>query len=207
MKVWDVPTRLYHWIQAGLFVGLAFSGLTEQGPHVYLGLTLFTLLIWRFIWGFIGSETSRFSQFVRSPKNVLLYVQGTHKALPGHNPAGGYMVITMILALFSQCLSGLALSGMLDPLPGSEYWLNDQIFDVCVFVHENLVDGLFILVGLHLAAILLYKIQNKPLVKAMFTGVQEHVSTKISFASNRRAIVVFALSVTITATLYALSIE
>ncbi|MDB1123522.1 cytochrome b/b6 domain-containing protein [Vibrio algarum] len=207
MKVWDFPTRLYHWIQALLFAGLAFSGLTEQGPHVYLGLTLFTLLTWRLLWGFIGSETSRFSQFVHSPKTVLLYFKGEYKESPGHNPAGGYMVVTLVTALSIQCLSGLALSGMLDPLPGSEYWLNDQIFDVCVFIHENLIDGLFILVSLHLLAIIIYKLQRKPLVKAMFTGVQEHISTKVSLASNRRAIAVFAVSLSITTVIYVLSIE
>lgn len=207
MKVWDFPTRLYHWIQALLFAGLAFSGLTEQGPHVYLGLTLFTLLTWRLLWGFIGSETSRFSQFIHSPKTVLLYLKGEYKESPGHNPAGGYMVVTLVAALLIQCLSGLALSGMLDPLPGSEYWLNDQIFDICVFIHENLIDGLFILVSLHLLAIIIYKLQRKPLVKAMFTGVQEHISTKVSLASNRRAIAVFAVSLSITTVIYVLSIE
>ncbi|MFC1235155.1 cytochrome b/b6 domain-containing protein [Vibrio sp. F74] len=207
MKVWDLPTRLYHWIQALLFAGLAFSGLTEQGPHVYFGLTLFTLLIWRIIWGFFGSDTSRFSRFIRSPKTVVQYLNGQHPEQPGHNPAGGYMVLAMIGALLLQALTGLALSGMLDPLPGSEIWLNDDIFDVCVLIHENLVNGLFVLVGLHVLAIIIYKWRNKPLVKAMFTGYQENMTAKINLASNRRALVILMIALAITSAIYTLSIE
>lgn len=207
MKIWDLPTRIYHWAQALLFVGLATSGLTEQGPHVYFGLALFTLLTWRIAWGIVGSETSRFRQFVRPPHMAIQYFKNRDQEKPGHNPAGAYMVITMIMALFLQCVTGLALSGLLDPLPGSETWLNDDIFDYCVLIHENLINGLFVLVALHLFAIGVYKLQAKPLVKAMFTGVQEGIKTEVNFESNRRAFVVFLIALTITTFIYMLSIE
>lgn len=71
MKIWDLATRLYHWVQALLFIALMASGLSGNGPHVQLGLALFTLLLWRLTWGVIGSETSLFRQFLRSPKGVI----------------------------------------------------------------------------------------------------------------------------------------
>lgn len=173
MKVWDLPTRLYHWLQAALFIGLIVSGLTEEGPHVKAGLLLFSLLLWRIIWGFIGSETSRFSQFLKSPKTTLLYLKGDYPEKPGHNPAGGLMVVALISLLLLQCLTGLALAGILDPLPGSEVWLTDELFDVFVVIHENLFKGLIALSSLHVLAIIVYKLKSKPLVKAMITGYQE----------------------------------
>jgi cytochrome b len=205
MKIWDLPTRLYHWLQAGLFTGLALTGIRGEGPHVYLGLALLTLLIWRVIWGLVGSETSRFRQFVRSPKAAIRYLQGQVSDRPGHNPAGAYMVIAMIAALLLQCLSGLALAGFLDPLPGSEIWLNDDIFDITVLIHENLIDGLFILVGLHLAAILFYKLRGKPLVWAMFTGQQAGKHHAVQIAPMRRALFTLAIAFSITLFLYLLS--
>lgn len=207
MKVWDLPTRLYHWLQVLFFVGLAFSGLTEQGPHVYVGLSLFTILVWRILWGFVGSETSRFSQFIYSPAQVISYLKGGQEPHLGHNPAGGYMVIALISALSLQCVTGLALSGMLDTLPGSEYWLNDDVFDVCVLIHENLINGLFVLVALHILAIAAYKIQGKPLVKAMFTGEASETYRAAEMASITRALVTFLIALTITAIIYMLSVE
>ncbi|WP_413284744.1 cytochrome b/b6 domain-containing protein [Vibrio sp. MA40-2] len=207
MKVWDLPTRLYHWIQALLFSGLAYTGITGEGPHVYFGLSLFTLLIWRLCWGAVGSDTSRFSTFIRSPLAVIEYFKGNYVEKPGHNPAGGYMALVMILALLLQCLTGLALAGYLDPLPGSTVWLNDDIFDVCVFIHENLIDGLFILVGLHIFAIIVYKLRNKPLVKAMITGYQAENNITVTLKSNRRAIIVLIIAIGITAGIYTYSME
>lgn len=87
MKVWDLSTRLYHWAQAGLFVALMASGFSGNGPHVQLGLAMMTLIVWRIVWGVVGSETSRFRQFLRSPKRVFNYLLGREPSRPGHNPA------------------------------------------------------------------------------------------------------------------------
>ena len=96
MKVWDLPTRLYHWLQFALIIGLFVTGYQGVGVHVSLGLGLVTLLIWRVSWGVIGSDTSRFSYFVQSPKTVLRYFSEQNQEKPGHNPAGGWMVILML---------------------------------------------------------------------------------------------------------------
>ena len=172
MKVWDISTRLYHWLQAVLFVLLVVTGNTGDGPHVDLGIALAVLVLWRIVWGFWGSETNRFYQFVRTPVATIRYILGKVKAGVGHNPAGGWMVLVMLLALLAQCVSGFAMAGFLDNLPYAEEWLTDDLFDVLENVHVYGVDVLQVLVGLHVLAIIIYKLRGKPLVKAMVTGIQ-----------------------------------
>lgn len=207
MKVWDLPTRIYHWSQLALVCGLFFSGLTEQGPHTKFGLALFTLLLWRLIWGLAGSETSRFTHFIKSPFTVIRYLKGIQKESTGHNPAGGYMVVVLIASLTLQCLTGLAVAGYLDPLPASEIWLSDEIFDLAVLIHENGIIYLPVLIAVHIAAILIYKLRGIPLVKAMFTGQQNITGNRVYFASNSRALVAFLLCLALTVSLYLLSAE
>ncbi|EIZ9928854.1 cytochrome b/b6 domain-containing protein [Vibrio parahaemolyticus] len=170
MKVWDGATRLYHWAQAGLFLALMASGKSGNGPHVELGIALLVLVLWRLIWGFVGSETSRFSTFVYSPRQTWHYVTGKMKARLGHNPLGAWMVMALVASLLLQCLSGLALAGLLDGLPMAKIWLDDEVFALVESMHLMLAKVLPILVALHLVAILIYKLRGKPLVKAMVTG-------------------------------------
>ncbi|WP_300176490.1 cytochrome b/b6 domain-containing protein [uncultured Aliivibrio sp.] len=210
MKVWDLPTRLYHWLQAVLFIGLAATGFNGEGPHIYLGLALFTLIMWRIVWGFIGSDTSRFKQFIASPKRTIAYLLGKEPSKAGHNPAGSWMVISMITTLFIQCISGLILAGIFDHIPYTESILNDDVFDAVIIIHGICARLLPALVGFHLFAILFYKLHAKPLVWAMITGVQKKVShyqlhSNIVFASNKRALLVFVAVGLVTITIVATS--
>lgn len=201
MKVWDLATRLYHWFQAVLFIALIASGFSGNGPHVQLGLALFTLVLWRILWGLVGSQTSRFSQFIRSPITVLRYLTGKEPTQPGHNPAGGWMVVTMIFTLFLQCFSGLALAGLLDNMPYMEYWLTDTVFSALESMHYILARVLPMLILTHVGAIVVYKLRSKPLVMAMLTGAQSKVTEtgELYFVSQRRAITVFATAILVTA--------
>ncbi|OAN11435.1 hydrogenase [Photobacterium jeanii] len=207
MKIWDLPARIYHWLQAILFCSLLASGNAGHESHVILGLMLFVLVTWRWIWGVVGSETSRFRQFLRSPFYLVRYLQGKTPSQAGHNPLGGWMVLTMLSALLIQCISGLALAGMLDNLPLTSYWLTDTVFEILSTLHLALARLLPLLVVLHLGAILFYKLRNKPLVLAMFTGKQSTLSVqdKLYFASNLRAMLVLITSGLITIAIIALA--
>jgi len=207
MKVWDLATRLYHWVQALLFVALMASGFSGNGPHVQLGLVLATLLVWRVIWGFVGSETSRFRQFVGSPKSIMLYLLGNSPQKAGHNPAGGWMVIVMISALLLQCFSGLAIAGLLDGLPMTQYWLTDEVFGILESIHFGLVNLLPAIIGLHVGAVLFYKLRGKPLTKAMVTGVQTHFVSgeSVKFVSQLRALLMLVVSASVTMAIIAFS--
>ncbi|GHA39513.1 hydrogenase [Photobacterium aphoticum] len=203
MKIWDLPIRIYHWLQAGLFLALCASGFTGQGPHVQLGLALLALLLWRISWGIIGSDTSRFSQFLHTPMTVIRYLKGQYRSLPGHNPAGGWMVITMITLLVLQCLSGMVLAGLFDKIPLLNTLLTDEIYHTAALAHGGLARGLILTVVVHLLAIAYYKLRKQPLVWAMISGrkAQEAMSdphTILQFASTRKAIMVFLVSLLVT---------
>lgn len=213
MKVWDLATRLYHWAQALVFIALIGTGFTGNGPHLPLGLALFTLITWRILWGFVGSETNRFAQFVRSPLATIRYLRGQSPQdnTAGHNPAGGWMVVALIVGLLMQCLSGLALAGMLDNLPFAQWWLTDSIFELFESMHFILARILPALVLLHVVAILVYKLKRKPLVKAMFTGFQDQARTedgenvRLNFVSQRRAFLMLVAAGLVTMTIIASS--
>ncbi|QUM88618.1 cytochrome b/b6 domain-containing protein [Moritella sp. 36] len=206
MKIWDLPTRLYHWLQSVLFMALIITGYNGEGPHIQLGLGLLTLIIWRMTWGIIGSETSRFKQFVRSPKVIWQYLHGLKVESIGHNPAGGWMVISLLLCLLLQCISGLVLAGFADNLPLAELWLTDWLFDVFSFIHNLLFYILPLLIFIHVGAIIGYKLCNKPLVLAMVTGYQAKcVALSVRFESNLKALLVLIVAVLVTIAIVALS--
>ncbi|MGR5150440.1 cytochrome b/b6 domain-containing protein [Photobacterium swingsii] len=197
MKIWDLSARIYHWLQATLFCLLLASGFSGKDAHIPLGLMLFTLIMWRLIWGIVGSDTSRFTYFLRSPSSVIRYLRGKENAKAGHNPLGGWMVLCMIGILLLQCISGLALAGLLDNLPFSDYWLTDSVFAALEGIHLLLANGLPVLIALHLGAILIYKLRAKPLVMAMLTGYQKETRETphtLYFASNARALLVLTVA-------------
>jgi len=125
IRVWDPLLRIFHW---GLVLAFSIAYLTgeeESNLHIYAGYTVLGLITFRMLWGFIGSRYARFSNFVYSPKAVIQYMKGLVAKKPkhyiGHNPAGGWMVITMLFCLFIATTSGLkvyAIEEGLGPLAG-----------------------------------------------------------------------------------------
>jgi cytochrome b len=111
IRVWDLLVRIFHW---GLVLGFAISYLTgeeENDSHIYAGYAVLGLITFRALWGFIGTRHARFSDFVFSPAVVAQYLKGLVYNKPkryiGHNPAGGWMVVAMLICLFVVTVSGL----------------------------------------------------------------------------------------------------
>ncbi len=177
VPVWDLPVRLFHWSLAGTFLLAYLTGENDlEQIHSYLGYTIAGLLLFRLIWGFIGSRHARFADFVPSPGAVLGYFKQAFghsgKRYLGHNPAGGAMVVALLLTLMLTALSGMALYGATDfagPMAG---WFRGALAaDVLEELHEGLGQLCLILVGLHLAGVLFSSLAHREnLVKAMFTG-------------------------------------
>ena len=176
MRVWDAPTRLFHW---AIVLLMAFSYVSVQLEWIQLhflsGYTVLALLLFRIVWGFVGSETSRFGQFLRNPVEGLRHLAAFGKRKPdteiGHNAAGGWMVLVMLVALLVQVGTGLFSNNDIDakgPLAGhvtkaTSNWLTG--------LHGTLFNVLLALVALHILAIIAYAVvQRHDLVRAMVTG-------------------------------------
>lgn len=189
MKVWDLSTRLYHWGQGLLFIIMLVTGFSGDGPHIPAGTLLFTLILWRVLWGLLGSETSQFKSFVASPKSLIDYLKGNGSQYIGHNPAGSWMVMSLMLTLLSQCITGLVLSGFFDHIDFMAALLSRENIRLIASLHEYFAYGLVLLVVLHITAIVIYKLNGIPLVLAMLTGRQSEQQThKLPlFRSNLRA--------------------
>jgi cytochrome b len=112
--VWDLPTRLFHWLLT-IFVIISFVtgniGGNAMQYHEWSGFVILVLLVFRLVWGFLGGRQSRFSAFVRGPAAVLRYatalIKGNSPPVLGHNPLGGWSILAMMLALFVQVGTGL----------------------------------------------------------------------------------------------------
>ena len=118
VHVWDGPTRLFHWLLVILIISAWISyryaevlGDARLVWHRSNGLTILVLVIWRVLWGFAGSSTSRFSTFVRGPAKAMAYGRavraGTNIKFLGHNPLGAWMIVAMLTALVVQASLGL----------------------------------------------------------------------------------------------------
>lgn len=126
IRVWDPLVRMFHWSLVLSFTIAYLTGEEESGLHIDAGYVVLGLILFRLVWGFIGTRYARFSDFVYSPKAVLEYLKSLSTNTPrnytGHNPAGGWMVIAMLLCLAIVSVSGLkvyAIEEGLGPLAGS----------------------------------------------------------------------------------------
>ena len=169
--VWDLPVRLVHWLLAAL---IAFSWWSVHNHHtdwhIWSGCAILTLLIFRLLWGFVGSSTARFSNFVRGPRTVAAYLRGKWAGL-GHTPLGALSVLALLLAVAIQVGLGLIAqdedgiyAGPLSRLVSSD--ASDSARDI----HELWFNVILALIALHVGAIIFYRIRGNDLTRAMITG-------------------------------------
>ena len=171
--VWDLPTRLFHWLLVLCFAGLWYTG--EEGEidfHIPLGLTALGLLLFRLGWGLSGGYFSRFKALQLTPSQVLNYLRrGLHTDYPGHNPLGSWSVITLLLSLSVQVGTGLfANDSILSEGPLARY-VSGSTSDWLTTVHSINFNILLGLVGLHITAVLFHNlIKREDLIQGMLTG-------------------------------------
>ena len=180
VRVWDPLVRMFHWGLAGSF---AIAFLTEDdllALHVWAGYLILGLIFIRVLWGFVGTRHARWSDFVKQPTEIFTYLIAAIRSRAarylGHNPAGGAMVVALMLSVTLTGLSGLAvygaqeLSGPMAPLLSglSEGWAH-ALEDI----HEVVANLTLLLVLLHLAGVALASLQHREnLVRAMITGLK-----------------------------------
>jgi cytochrome b len=179
IRVWDLPTRLFHWALVVAVVGLVVTGNVGGSWmtwHMRLGYAVFALVLFRLFWGFWGGHWSRFAQFVPTPARLLAYLQqGSPPHSVGHNPLGALSVVALLAALLAQVGTGLfsddeiAFTGPLSTLVSSE------AVSLASWYHADVGKLLLLgLVALHLLAIAYHKLFKKEnLITPMLTGDRE----------------------------------
>ena len=172
-RVWDLPTRLFHW-SVVLLIGFSWWSAEEAFDpwHFWSGYAIIFLLLFRILWGFGGSSTARFSSFIRGPVSVLKYVRSGHWPLAGHNPLGALSVLALLLSMLVQVATGLIQIDSDDFVEGPLASLvSFETGEAAHDIHELNFNLLLALVALHVAAILYYRlVMGKKLLGPMISG-------------------------------------
>lgn len=177
VRVWDLPTRIFHWTLAACVVGLIataeFAG-KAMFWHFQLGYIVLSLLIFRAIWGCVGGRWSRFSSFLYKPTSVLrlIRLQIAPEQTVGHTPLGAMSVFALFGVLLLQVTSGLMSDDEISNAGPLSRFVSSFLVSNATDYHKNI--GQFILIGLmtlHVAAILFYLFKKKEnLIRPMITG-------------------------------------
>ena len=174
VRVWDLPTRLFHWALAICIVlGIVFVkiGGNAMQWHAYCGYTALALILFRVIWGFVGSWHARFANFIPSPSKLIAFLRGQVDGGLGHNPLGALSVIALLTVILIQALTGLfADDDIFFQGPFAKYVSNNTVA-LLTSIHRFNQYLIFALVGLHIAAISYYYfVKRENLVRPMVTG-------------------------------------
>ena len=205
IALWDLPTRIVHW---SLVVLIPFSWWSAENHdlerHRWSGYAILGLLVFRLIWGFVGSSTSRFASFLRGPRAVLAYARGSGDKRLGHNPMGGWSVVAMLALLVAQVGLGLFASdddGLeTGPL---NHLVSYATAETLTELHELLFNVLAALIALHVATVLFYLfVRRDNLIAPMLGGSKQldaEPAARPTMARPLRALAVAAVAFAIMA--------
>jgi cytochrome b len=201
IQVWDLPLRIFHWLLALAVLSAVVTG--EIGGslidwHGRIGVLILGLLVFRLVWGFVGTSHARFTNFFPTPAKIKAYLKGHWKG-HGHNPLGALSVLALLAVLFTLVGAGLfanddiAFEGPLFPL------VSKSLSDKLSAIHYYGFNVLAVLLFLHIAAIVFYaKVKKHNLVIPMITGrkiVPKDQAIEVSKFGIRRFVVALSISV------------
>lgn len=177
VPVWDQPTRLFHWTLVILVAVLWLSGeFGKLDIHMKLGVWALALLLFRLMWGVVGSPTARFSRFVRGPAAIRDYVAAARTGAVrsvGHNPLGALSVLALLGLLTAQASTGLFTTDDIFTDGPLKHLVSDKTAAFLSTLHRLGGKLLLALVGIHLAAIVFYTLVKKDdMIRAMVTGTK-----------------------------------
>jgi cytochrome b len=200
--VWDIPTRLFHWATAALIV-IAYVTyvLGSMDWHARAGDAVLVLVLFRLLWGFLGSDTSRFSRFAATPRAALAYLRHLFVREPdrqiGHNPAGGWMVFLLLALLLGETLSGIYVQNdVANQGPLTEI-TPPRIANAISAAHRIFWDALLAAIAIHIVAIAIYaSAKGHDLVRPMISGIKTLPASlaQPATASPMRAVILLAIS-------------
>ncbi len=182
VRVWDLPTRVFHWALVLGVLGLAISGTIGGNAmvwHFRFGYAVLTLLLFRIIWGLVGGRWSRFGAFIYTPQTVIAYLKGRGKPehSVGHNPLGAGSVFAMLALLLAQVSSGLFSDDDIAFAGPLTRFVSNATVSLATNYHKNIGKWIILaLVLLHIAAIVFYLWRKHNLVGAMLHGDKELIA-------------------------------
>jgi cytochrome b len=184
VKVWDLPTRLFHWMLVTLMIAqwLTAQSSSAMDYHLWGGYAVLTLVLFRLIWGVVGSETARFTGFVRGPNAALDYVKallrGETPLYLGHNPMGGWSIVAMLVLLLIQAGTGLFANDDI-LIEGPLYsWVSKGVSDWLTTIHKLNFNLLLAVIAVHISAVLFYLlVKRENLIHPMLSG-RKHLSSE-----------------------------
>ena len=203
VRVWDLPTRVFHWVLALCIVGLIITGSVGGNAmvwHFRMGLTVLALLLFRLVWGLVGGRWSRFAAFIYSPRSLVNYLKG--KGNPehsvGHSPPGAGSVFALLAILLAQVGSGLISDDEISSAGPLVRFVSGATTNLATNYHKNIGKWIILaLVVLHIAAIVFYLIRKQNLIKPMLHG-DKHLAVAVAAsrddaASRIGALVIFGV--------------
>lgn len=199
IKVWDLPTRLFHWALAiGFIVSFVSIKIDDMDLHIASATCILGLLVFRLLWGFFGSRTSRFTQFVPSPRRLLNYLKnkGTDEDNIGHSPLGALSVIALLVFMLLQLLTGLVADDEIYTTGPLRDWVSSDFSSWATSKHVLLADILQGLIVLHIVAILFYwAVKRSNLIKPMITGYKTLAanSTHNTYGTYNKAVAIITI--------------
>ena len=206
IRVWDLPTRLFHGLLVAAVIGLLVSGKIG-GPalvwHLRFGLLVFSLLSFRLLWGVVGGRWSRFASFLYAPGTVLRYLRGEHRPGDhfevGHNPLGALSVFALIAVLALQVATGLVADDEIATTGPLNRYVSNALGLKATAWHTAYGQWLLLaLVALHVAAIVVYRWRGQNLVRPMLSGdkpLPPDVAPSTDSAATRGVALVLVLAV------------
>ncbi len=209
--IWDLPLRIFHWLFAFTVIASWYTSDQDNDlidVHMKLGYFALGLLVFRVLWGFVGTKHSRFSSFFPTPTRLRLYINDWRsnqvKSTTGHNPLGSLMVFLMIFLISLQAISGLFIND--DVFSSGPYYdsLSKELEQFMFFLHHNVFDFMIATIVIHLLAIAYYvRVKKQLLIIPMITGKKPenlvNVTDKIKHSKIFLAVV---LVIAITAFIY-----
>ncbi|MFZ1326042.1 MAG: cytochrome b/b6 domain-containing protein [Candidatus Contendobacter sp.] len=187
VKVWDLPTRLFHWSLVALMIAqwLTAENSSTMSYHLWGGYAILALVLFRVVWGFVGSDTVRFHDFVRGPGAAIAYIKallrGETPLYLGHNPMGGWSILAMLMLLLVQAGTGLFANDDIT-IEGPLYsWVSKSTSDWLTTIHGFNFNLLLLVIAVHIAAVLFYLlVKRENLIHPMLSGRKQLPSAMVT---------------------------
>ncbi len=177
LRIWDLPTRLFHWLLVVCIVGAVICvniGGNLMQWHAYFGYAALSLVLFRVLWGFIGAMHSRFTTFVPGPQRLIAFLRGKEGSGLGHNPLGSLSVIALLLVVGIQASTGLFTDDDIAFQGPLAKHVSNATVSLLSSIHALNSNILFGLIGLHLVAIAYYQwVKRESILMPMIQGDKE----------------------------------